>query len=103
MFKRLVYSRSSPCHCGCEPAPKAVAGAGINKFADGGHLPFDPCFAAQGKTWFRFADVKQVSDPGLRDQWFKLVRQVGSLVSEQEQTVSRKKTLGKVRIDRQSL
>ena len=48
-------------------------------------------------------EYNKTKDPGLRDQWFKLVRQVGSLVSEQEQTVSRKKTLGKVRIDRQSL
>jgi len=44
-------------------------------------------------------EYNKTKDPGLRDQWFKLVRQVGSLVSEQEQTVSRKKTLGKVRID----
>ena len=43
-------------------------------------------------------EYNKTKDPGLRDQWFKLVRQVGSLVSEEEQTVSRKKTLGKVRI-----
>ena len=45
----------------------------------------------------------RTQDPGIRDQWFKLVGQVGSLVSEEEQTVSRKKTLGKVRIGQESL
>ena len=40
----------------------------------------------------------RTQDPGIRDQWFKLVGQVRSLVSEEEQTVSRKKTLGKVHI-----
>ena len=35
-------------------------------------------------------EYNKIKDPGLRDQWFKLVRQVGSLVSEEEQTASRK-------------
>jgi len=48
-------------------------------------------------------EYNKIKDPGLRDQWFKLVRQVGSLVSEEEQTASRKKTLGKVRIGQESL
>jgi hypothetical protein len=48
-------------------------------------------------------EYNKTKDPGLRDQWFKLVRQVGSLVSEEEQTASRKKTLGKVRIGQESL
>ena len=48
-------------------------------------------------------EYNKIKDPGLRDQWFKLVRQVGSLVSEEEQTVSRKKTVGKVRIGQESL
>ena len=43
-------------------------------------------------------EYNKTKDPGLRDQWFKLVGQVRSLVSEEEQTASRKKTLGKVRI-----
>jgi len=48
-------------------------------------------------------EYNKTKDPGLRDQWFKLVSQFRFLALEQEQTVSRKKTLGKVRTDRQSL
>ena len=42
-------------------------------------------------------EYNKTKDPGLRDQWYKLIKTVSQVpsVSEEAQLLSRKKTLGK--------
>ena len=44
-------------------------------------------------------EYNKTKDPGLRDQWYKLIKTVSQVpsVSEEERLPSRKKTLGKAR------
>jgi hypothetical protein len=44
-------------------------------------------------------EYNKTKDPGLRDQWYKLIKTVSQVpsVSEEARLPSRKKTLGKVR------